>query len=303
MSRALRFDRDGLDWPNRSASRFVKAGGLDWHVQMMGAGTPVLLLHGTGASSHSWRDVMPLLASHYHVIAPDLPGHGFTKFASRADLSLKGMTRALGALIKTLGLAPEIVVGHSAGAVIALELVDQKLIAPQKLVSFNGAFFPIAGPIGQFFSPLAKLIASFGFLNGIFSRLVDRPAVERLLDSTGSKIDARGVDFYARLFSNESHIAGTLTMMAEWDLTGVRGMLERLATPLVLVKAMRDKTIPPETADDVARVTHYATIIALSGLGHLAHEEDPQRAAALIGDPIGGTHVSGMDTMDTGRSA
>ncbi len=303
MTKALRFDRDGLDWPNRTASRFVKAGGLDWHVQIQGTGRPILLLHGTGASSHSWRDVMPLLATHHQVIVPDLPGHGFTKYASRTDLSLKGMARAVGALLKTLGIAPEIVVGHSAGAVVALEMIDQALITPQRLVSFNGAFFPIAGPVGQFFSPLAKLIASFGFLNGIFSRLVDRAAVERLLDSTGSKIDARGVDFYARLFSNESHISGTLTMMAEWDLTGVRGMLERLKTPLVLVKAMRDKTIPPETADDVARVTPHATVVTLSGLGHLAHEEDPKRAADLIGNPNGVADVSGTDMFTAGRSA
>ena len=303
MTKALRFDRDGLDWPNRTASRFVKAGGLDWHVQIQGTGRPILLLHGTGASSHSWRDVMPLLATHHQVIVPDLPGHGFTKYASRTDLSLKGMARAVGALLKTLGIAPEIVVGHSAGAVVALEMIDQALITPQRLVSFNGAFFPIAGPVGQFFSPLAKLIASFGFLNGIFSKLVDRAAVERLLDSTGSKIDARGVDFYARLFSNESHISGTLTMMAEWDLTGVRGMLERLKTPLVLVKAMRDKTIPPETADDVARVTPHATVVTLSGLGHLAHEEDPKRAADLIGNPNGVADVSGTDMFTAGRSA
>ena len=303
MTKALRFDRDGLDWPNRTASRFVKAGGLDWHVQIQGTGRPILLLHGTGASSHSWRDVMPLLATHHQVIVPDLPGHGFTKYASRTDLSLKGMARAVGALLKTLGIAPEIVVGHSAGAVVALEMIDQALITPQRLVSFNGAFFPIAGPVGQFFSPLAKLIASFGFLNGIFSRLVDRAAVERLLDSTGSKIDARGVDFYARLFSNESHISGTLTMMAEWDLTGVRGMLECLKTPLVLVKAMRDKTIPPETADDVARVTPHATVATLTGLGHLAHEEDPKRAADLIGNPNGVADVSSTDMFTAGRSA
>mgnify|MGYP006276102641 CR=1 FL=1 len=295
MTKSLRFDRDGLDWPNRTASRFIKVSGLDWHVQIQGEGRPILLLHGTGASSHSWRDVMPLLATTHQVIVPDLPGHGFTKGARRADLSLKGMARAVSALLKAIGVSPELVAGHSAGAVIALELVDQAFITPQRLVSFNGAFFPIAGPIGQFFSPLAKLIASFGFLNGIFSRLVDRTSVERLLDSTGSKIDARGIDLYTRLFSDESHVSGTLTMMAEWDLSGVHGMLARLKTPLLLVKATRDKTIPPETADEVARVAACASIVTLSGFGHLAHEEDPKRAAALIGDPKGGSNVSGKD--------
>ena len=61
MSR-LDWERDGRDWPNRAASRFVRAGGLDWHVQTMGQGPTVWLIHGTGAATHSWRDILPLLA-------------------------------------------------------------------------------------------------------------------------------------------------------------------------------------------------------------------------------------------------
>lgn len=74
------WERDGADWPNRAASRFVTASGLTWHVQAMGAPeAPVLLLlHGTGAATHSWAGLAPLLAARFRVIAPDLPGHGFT---------------------------------------------------------------------------------------------------------------------------------------------------------------------------------------------------------------------------------
>ena len=74
----LSWERDGRDWPNREASRFVEAGGLRWHVQQMGRGPVLLLLHGTGASTHSWRALLPLLAKSFTVVAPDLPGHGFT---------------------------------------------------------------------------------------------------------------------------------------------------------------------------------------------------------------------------------
>ncbi|MEY2735806.1 MAG: hypothetical protein RLZ58_1215, partial [Pseudomonadota bacterium] len=72
MEDRLQWDRDGLDWPHRARSRFVGAAGLRWHVQRFGTGAPVatsgaapgaatqakvLLVHGTGASTHSWRDV------------------------------------------------------------------------------------------------------------------------------------------------------------------------------------------------------------------------------------------------------
>jgi len=60
--RPLTLEADGADWPNRAASRKLRAGGVDWHVQILGRGPTLLLLHGTGASTHSWRDVAPLLA-------------------------------------------------------------------------------------------------------------------------------------------------------------------------------------------------------------------------------------------------
>ena len=62
MSRPLAWEREGRIWPHRDASEFVPEGRHTWHVQRMGAaGNPkVLLLHGTGASVHSWRGVMPM---------------------------------------------------------------------------------------------------------------------------------------------------------------------------------------------------------------------------------------------------
>ena len=99
MSLYLDFQTDGADWPNREASRFVKAAGMRWHVQVMGQGPALLLLHGTGSSTHSWRDVMPLLATRYTVIAPDLPGHAFTNPAPGGSLSLPGMSGAIAMLL------------------------------------------------------------------------------------------------------------------------------------------------------------------------------------------------------------
>ena len=67
MTGALDWARDGPHWPHRTASRFVDAGGCRWHVQVHRAAParPVLwLLHGTGAASHSWRGLVPLLAPH-----------------------------------------------------------------------------------------------------------------------------------------------------------------------------------------------------------------------------------------------
>ncbi len=98
FARKPAWDREGQTWPNRHASRFVRAGGLRWHVQVMGAGPTLLLLHGAGAATHSYRDLAPLLAQDFTVICPDLPGHGFTETPPAAGLSLPGMVRSLDAL-------------------------------------------------------------------------------------------------------------------------------------------------------------------------------------------------------------
>jgi magnesium chelatase accessory protein len=90
---------------------------MRWHVQTMGPeDAPVLLLlHGTGAATHSWRGLAPLLATRFRVVAPDLPGHGFTTGRPLGGLTMPAIARAVGDLLTTLGVDPAIIVGHSAG--------------------------------------------------------------------------------------------------------------------------------------------------------------------------------------------
>lgn len=281
MALYLDWRTDGADWPNREASRFVEAAGLRWHVQVMGQGPAILLLHGTGASTHSWRDVMPILAARYTVIAPDLPGHAFSNPAPKASLSLPGMSAAIASLLRALDIAPAFAAGHSAGAAVLVRMAVERLAYPAGLLSFNGAFFPVSGLAGQFFSPIAKAVAGASLLQSLFARMADRKSVERLLRDTGSTIDARGLALYQRLFSNQGHVAGTLGMMAAWDLHWMGQDLRNLPIPLSLVRGAKDRTIAPSEAEQAARLVPTATILDMEG-GHLAHEEDPETAARLI---------------------
>jgi len=278
----LRIDRDGKDWPLRDRSRFVEAGGLRWHVQILGQGPTLLLLHGTGASTHSWRDLAPLLAQRYRVVMPDLPGHGFTDPLKPRDLSLLGMARALGQLIRACEPLPEVVVGHSAGAAILAKLCIDGVIAPRLLVSLNGAWLPFEGLAGQLFPPIARLLFLNPFVPRLFAWSADRSATSRLIRGTGSTIDPRGLDLYARLFANPGHVAGALGMMANWDLEAFRREWPKLTTRVALVVADGDKAVLPSAATTVAAALPNATIHSLKGLGHLAHEERPVLVAELI---------------------
>ena len=273
---------DGRDWPNRAASRFVKHGGLNWHVQMDGSGPVVLLLHGTAAATHSWRGLFPLLAQHFTVVAPDLPGHGFTDAPVASAMTLPGMARAVGGLLAELDVAPDLVVGHSAGAAIAIRMTLDGIVRPRALVGINAALMPFPGIAAQIFPPLARLLA----LNPFMPHLVawtanDRTRVRRLIEGTGSRIDAAGLDCYARLFATRRHADAALRMMANWDLQRFARDLPALTCPLLLIVGTHDRAVPPGDADRIAKIARDTTIVRLPG-GHLLHEERPDPVVDAI---------------------
>lgn len=287
MSDRLQWDIDGRDWPNRSASRFVTAAGLRWHVQQFGPApddAPVIvLLHGTGSSSHSWRDVAPLLALRYSVIVMDLPGHAFTSMPPNTAQSLAGMAQNVTALLRELNISPLVVVGHSAGAAVAARMILDQAIAPAALVSLNGAFIAFGGLAGQFFSPVARLLAAGSVASRFFAwQATDLAVVQKLVRSTGSLLDEVGLDLYARLVRNPGHVSAALAMMAHWDLELLERELPRLTLPVWMVAAENDTTVPASQAAQVARRLPQARQVLWPMLGHLAHEESPAQCAALL---------------------
>ncbi|HEY0328040.1 MAG TPA: alpha/beta fold hydrolase BchO [Rhodopseudomonas sp.] len=283
----LVWSRDGSDWPHREASQFVAAAGIRWHVQRMappsGDAPAILLVHGTGAASHSWRGLMPILARHFTVIAPDLPGHGFTQSPLSHRLSLPGMAADLGGLLRGLGVAPQVVVGHSAGAAILARMCLDGAIAPDLLVSLNGAFLPYGGHAAHLFSPLAKLLVLNPFVPRIFAWQAMVPgSVERLIANTGSQIEPTGIALYGKLIRSPAHVGAALRMMANWQLEPLLQAMPQLATRLLLVTADRDRAIAPAEALRLKQIQPAALIENLTGLGHLAHEERPQLIADLV---------------------
>jgi magnesium chelatase accessory protein len=283
VSDALSWDRDGADWPNCEASRFVVASGLRWHFQQMGEGPILLLLHGTGAATHTWRDLAPLLASRFTVIAPDLPGHGFTAPLESKRLSLPGMAAAVGDLLGALAVTPSLVVGHSAGAAVAAQMTLDGYIEPTRIVCLNGALLPFRGLAGPFYAPLAKLLS----LNPLVPRLfamgaTSSSAVDRMIRNTGSSIDARGLGLYGRLLRSPAHLAGALGMMANWDLNSLERELPTIGQRLVLVACGDDGAIPATEAFRTRDAAPGAEVIYLRKLGHLGHEERPQLFADII---------------------
>lgn len=286
-SARLDWARDGAVWPHRDHSRFVRAGGLRWHVQRFegGARARVLLLHGTASASHSWRALAPELARDHDVVAPDLPGHGFTDRPPDAAMSLPGMAAAVLELIRAMAIAPDLVVGHSAGAAIAVQVALASSRQPAGVVGINGAWSPLRGLPGRVMPAAAKLLAgpARAWSVPLIARLAgDGGRIDRLLLGTGSHIDDEGRRLYAMLLANRAHVEGTLAMMARWDLRPLWDALPALRADLLLLVGSHDRTVAPAQSFELARSVPTADLRVLTGLGHLAHEEDAPRLAAEI---------------------
>ena len=270
------------DWPHRNASRACRVEGLAWHVQVFGSVGPrpdVLLLHGAGASAHSWRALAPALAGDRRVIVPDLPGHGWTERpATTAGLSLPGMAGLLGGLLKALHCARVSLVGHSAGAAVAARMALDGHADAAQVLGLNGAWLPPAGQGRWFYEPLARVLSLDPLLPHLLAWSARRrSAVERLVSSTGSHLDEEGLACYGRLVRRGAHVSAVMAMMAAWDLRPLLADLPRLSVPLRLLATDGDRTVPVR-ASEVARLrAPDAMLERWPDLGHLAHEEAPAR--------------------------
>ncbi|MDP4301387.1 alpha/beta fold hydrolase BchO [Leptothrix discophora] len=263
----------------------MSAGGLRWGLRRLGIGRgpQLLLIHGTGSSGASWDAVAQRLADRHEVWLPDLPGHGQTDGFADRHASLPRMADALAALLAAQGGAPVLVAGHSAGAAVMLQMALDRRLAPQALLAVNGALAPLPGLAATLFPPLARLIGASDWLPRLAARQAARPAaLARLIASTGSRLPNEGVDRYRALLTQESHVRGALDMMGAWQLDALLAGLPHLRQPLWLATGTWDGTVPWEQSARLARRLPTARHVALDGLGHLAHEEAPERIAALV---------------------
>ncbi|MEL6619519.1 MAG: alpha/beta fold hydrolase BchO [Pseudomonadota bacterium] len=291
------------DWPNAELSRQVQGPVHRWHVQEAGAGPLILLLHGAGGSTHSFRDLIGPLAQTHRVVALDLPGQGFTRLGARHRCGLDPMAQDIAALCVQEGWQPTTLVGHSAGAAIALRLAQPDHLLPTPLViGINAALGEFPGIAGLIFPIMAKALAAVPFTATLFSGASGNPArIRTLIESTGSRIGPEGLDLYRRLVADRDHVNGTLLMMAQWQLRPLLARLQEHAGPVHFVVGDQDSTVPPQVSHDIAAKMPAANVHVLEGLGHLAHEEAPAEVAAMISALIA-RHAVPADSSRTAQN-
>jgi len=105
--------------------RRVSVEGVSLHCIERGRGDPLVLIHGLGASTFSWRENIDALARDFRVVAVDLLGFGFSQRLADADYSLTAHARRVAGLMDALGIESAIVAGHSLGGAVAMHLAAE----------------------------------------------------------------------------------------------------------------------------------------------------------------------------------
>lgn len=277
-------NRIPYDWPNRQISRSVQVGGLHWHVQISGKGPLILLLHGTGSSTHSWAELTPLLNPEAQILNVDLPGHAFTQGAAVKDLKLEEIASNLIGLITELKLPwPTMVVGHSAGAPLALAFAVQAKVKPQIIIGFNPSLIPPPPSYTQFFGPMLGPVTKSATLASILAKLAPMSGMtDRLLDSTNTNLPETNRNYYRRLFTSPDHVRGAMNFMASANIDQVLNASTKLPTKLIWVIGESDQWVPEIGLQKIIQ-QYFAksTVIHWQG-GHIMHEVETEKSADLI---------------------
>ncbi len=279
----MRWPQDAQNWPLSAHSRQVLCRPHRWHVQEAGEGPSLLLIHGAGGATQSWRGIFPpLVNAGYHCVAMDLPGQGFTQLGARQRCGLDHMAEDLRTLCRQEGWRPSAIICHSAGVAIALRLAELGVLPKGQIIGINAALGTFKGVAGWLFPMLAKVLAINPLTASVVSGTATAHTVKRLIEGTGSTLDQTGQDLYLRLIKDRAHVDGTLAMMAQWKLDGLLARLSTIETPTTLITGITDGAVPFQTSHEAAAHLPNCRVIDLPNLGHLAHEEDADQVAELI---------------------
>lgn len=283
---------DGANWPARASSAFVEAGRFRWHYQRSGQGPRVLFLHGTGAATHSWAPTILAMAGACETLNIDLPGHGFTRARGSLSSTLPAVAKSVASLLEAVAFVPEVIVGHSAGAAIAFQMVLDGLCAPRLVIGVNAALRPFPGVARFVFPAFAKALFLNPFAPYVFAQGgSNEERVRRLIEGTGSSATDGMIDPYAILLRRPGHIEGALRMMASWDLASFQSRLGTFSGKAHLIASANDRAVPPADLDENARHLGGVSHTLFPRLGHLAHEEAPEAFAAAILDLVAGRPI------------
>ncbi|MBK7261693.1 MAG: alpha/beta hydrolase [Rubrivivax sp.] len=274
-------------------SDFIEVKGQLVHLRDEGPrddSTPIVLLHGTSASLHTWEGWAHVLKTERRVITLDLPGFGLTgPFAGQYaadDYHGDTYARFIVDVLDTLKLQRVVLGGNSLGGEIAWRLAT---LAPARvgrliLVDAAGpAFTPESVPIGFIFARLPGL-------RWISEYVLPRELVAQSVANVygdPSRLSSAVVDRYFELALREGNRRALGLRLQQMDMGADAGRIAGVTQPTLILWGGRDRLIPPSVARVFEQQIKGSRLVVLPGLGHMPQEEDPVRSLQPVQAFIG----------------
>ena len=283
-------DRPAAELATRWApppSEFRDIQGMQVHLRDEGRRddpVPILLLHGTSASLHTWDGWTQALSSGHRVIRIDLPGFGLTGPFPHDDYSIERYIEFIGALLDALALERVVIAGNSFGGQVAWETAIEMPARVAALVLVDAAGYPFTPES----VPLAFQLARYPALRPIIERLLPRRVIRASLhDVYGdpSRVDEALVDRYYELALRDGNRRALGLRFEHVMPTAARAArIASIRQPTLVLWGGLDRLIPPSSAERFARDIADSRLVMFPQLGHVPHEEAPQETVAVVSE-------------------
>ena len=270
-------------------STFVTIDGLQVHVRDEGPRDdprPILLLHGTSASLHTWDGWVAGLKGQHRVIRLDLPGFGLTGPRPDGDYSMKRYVAFMRAVLDHFGLQRCVLVGNSFGGWIAWETAFAESTRVELLVLVDSAGYKVL--TGS--SPLAFRLAQSPRLGKYMEKLLPRAVVAASLrDVYGhpDRVTPELVERYYELALRAGNRRAVVERFRQAEPGKNVHRLEVLLQPTLILWGGRDRLIPREYGLAFQHHIPDSRIVEFDDLGHVPQEEDPARTLAAFEQFLG----------------
>ena len=262
--------------------------GVRIHFRDRGAGKPIVLIHGFGASLDTWRYLEEGLENHYRIISLDLKGHGYSERPLDDRYSLQDHAAVVLGLMDHLKLDNAVLVGNSLGCAIALMAA---LNAQQESSATVAAMVLIAGSLDGDNLPFYLRLLRIPMIASIAAKLTPATFGTRLILKRAYYDDAKVTDSLVELYAKYQRIPGTehalittARQMIPADISGLREALKKLQIPTLNIIGKHDQIISQESAEDVCRVLPRCNAVIVDEVGHVPHEEKPDKVLPLLND-------------------
>ena len=269
-------------------SRFIEVNGQQVHLRDEGpAGdpAPIILLHGTGSSLHTWQGWAEGLRDQRRVIRFDLPGFGLTGPDRQNDYSIERYVLFVRAAADKLGVDRFVIAGNSLGGEIAWMTAAMLPDRVERLILVDAAAYPPDSIGVRQDVPLAFRIARMPVVRDLARFVLPRALVRRSLQEVygdPGKVTPDLVDLYSDM-ARRSGNRRALARRLEQGNAGVDlSLLKRIKAPTLILWGAKDRLLPPALGERLARAIPHARLVVLPGLGHVPQEEDPQRTLAVV---------------------